>query len=110
VTIAPWDADEINRFLDSLDGDRNTPLFTLAIASGLRQGELRGLRWTDIDLASGTLTVARQLLRDGTAGKPKSDAGLRTIGLSDLGVYALRSQRRLQATQRLRAGPDWQPR
>jgi integrase len=43
AVISPWDADEINRFLDTLGGDRYGPLFTLAIASGLRQGELLGL-------------------------------------------------------------------
>ena len=105
--ISPWDASEINAFLDSVGGSRYAPLFTLAIASGLRQGELRGLRWEDVDQAAGTLTVARQLLRDGTAGPPKSAAGLRTIGLSDLAMYAIRLQRRQQAEQRLRAGQRW---
>jgi integrase len=79
----------------------------LAIATGLRQGELRGLRWSDIDLAAGTLAVRRQLLRDDTDAPPKSAAGVRTIGLSDLAVYTLRTQRRVQAAQRLRAGGRW---
>jgi integrase len=105
--IAPWDAVEINLFLDSIAGNRYAPMFTLAIASGLRQGELRGLRWDDVDQSAGTLTVARQLLRDGTVGPPKSAAGLRTIGLSDLATYAIRLQRRQQAEQRLRAGTRW---
>ena len=56
---------------------------------------------------AGTLTVARQLLRDGTVGPPKSAAGLRTIGLSDLAMYAIRLQRRQQAERQLRAGPRW---
>jgi integrase len=94
-------------FLDSLGENPHAPLFTLAIATGLRQGELRGLRWTDVDLEAGALAVRRQLLRDDTEGPPKSAAGDRTIGLSQLGTYALRAQRRTQATQRLRAGARW---
>jgi integrase len=105
--ISPWDAHEINRFLDSLEGDRHAPFFMLAIASGLREGELLGLTWSDVDWSAGTLTVGRQLLRGGTFGPPKSDAGLRTIGLSELAIYALRSQRRQQAEARLRAGARW---
>ena len=65
------------------------------------------LRWADVGLDAGTLTVAHQLLRHGSFAPPKSAAGLRTIGLSDLATYALRSQRRAQAAQRLRAGRRW---
>ena len=107
TVLTPWDSDEINRFLDSLEGNRHAPLFMLAISSGLRQGELLGLRWSDVDLDGGVLTVDHQLLRRGSFGPPKSAAGVRTIGLSELAVYALRSQRARQAAQRLRAGRGW---
>jgi integrase len=62
----PWDAAEINAFLDTLEGNAYGPLFTLAIATGLRQGELLGLRWSDVDLDAGTLTVTRPV--DASAG------------------------------------------
>lgn len=39
-----WTADAINRFLDAIEGDRLAPLLAFAIATGLRQGELLGLR------------------------------------------------------------------
>jgi integrase len=107
TVLAPWDSDEINRFLDSLEGNRHAPLFKFAISSGLRRGELLGLRWSDVDLEAGVLTVDHQLLRDGSFGPPKSAAGVRTIGLSELAVYALRAQRGRQAAQRLRAGRGW---
>jgi integrase len=105
--ISPWDAAEINTFLDSLAGDRYAPLFTAAIATGLRQGELLGLRWSDVDWEAGTLKVERQLLRNGTFGQPKSAAGVRTIGLSDLATYALRTQRNQQIGDRFRAKTRW---
>ena len=84
-----------------------SPLFTLAIATGLRQGELLGLTWADVDWAAGTLRVERQLLRSSRFGPPKSAAGMRTIGLSDLATYALRAQRNQQVADRLRAGGRW---
>jgi integrase len=103
AVISPWDAAEINTFLDSAAGDRYAPLFTTAIATGLRQGELLGLNWSDVDWATRTPRVERQLLRDGTFGQPKSSAGVRTIGLSDLATYALQAQRNQQVTDRFRA-------
>jgi len=78
-------------------------LFTTAIATGLRQGELLGLQWSDVDWVEGTLRVERQLLRNGTFGQPKSTAGLRTIGLSELATHTLRMQRNQQISDRFRA-------
>ena len=102
--IAPWDAEEINRFLDAIVGDRYAPLFTLAIVTGLRQGELLGLAWTDVDLDAATLTVRRQYTRADTFAEPKSAAGVRTIGIMDLALWALRAQSRQQAIDRLAHG------
>jgi integrase len=100
--IAPWDAVEINAFLDSLGGDRYGPSFTLAIPTGLRQGELRGLSWSDVALEDGMLTVARQLLRNEAFGPPQS-AGLRTIGPSDLAYAHLDPKRARAAVSRIHA-------
>jgi integrase len=61
--------------------DSERPILTTAIFTGLRGSELRGLRWTDIDLKAGTLTVAQRADFRGTIGAPKSKAGYRTIPL-----------------------------
>jgi integrase len=97
----PWDAAEINAFLDTLEGNAHGPLFTLAIATGLPQGELLGLRWSDLDLEAGTLTVARQWTRAREMAEPKSAAGVRTLGINELARGALRAQRARQTVQRL---------
>ena len=55
-----WSADDARRFLDALADDRLIGLWTLALHTGLRRGELAGLRWSDVDLDSSTLTVAQQ--------------------------------------------------
>ncbi len=68
---------------------------------------LLGLQWSDVDWAAGTLRVERQLLRNGTFGQPKSAAGVRTIGLSELATYSLRMQRNQQIIDRFRAKTRW---
>lgn len=82
----------------------------LAAALGLRQGELSGLRWEDVDLERGLLTVRHQLQR--VAGRPelhppRSAKGRRTLPLPALVREALRQHRLRQKEERLRAGPAW---
>lgn len=59
--------------------DTERPLILAAITTGLRSSELRGLRWQDIDLAAGTVTVRQRADQIGQIGPPKSEAGRRTI-------------------------------
>ncbi|MEY4238959.1 MAG: hypothetical protein RL339_1560 [Pseudomonadota bacterium] len=72
------------------------PLILTAITTGLRSSELRGLRWQDIDLAAGTITVCQRADQWGQIGSPKSEAGKRTIPIppelvSELKAWKLRS-------------------
>ena len=53
---------EVQRLLKAAAGDRLEALYKLAVGTGLRQGELLGLRWGDVDLDAATLTVQRTLL------------------------------------------------
>ncbi|MCK9541587.1 MAG: site-specific integrase [Novosphingobium sp.] len=59
--------------------DTERPLILTAITTGLRSSELRGLRWQDIDLDAGTVTVCQRADQWGDIGPPKSEAGRRTI-------------------------------
>jgi integrase len=89
----------------------NGPLYAVALASGLRQGELLGLVWRDIDLDAGIVTVRRSLARNDTGGfslqPPKTARSRRTISIPELGIAALRRQRRQIAAMRLAAGAAW---
>ena len=72
------------------------PLILTAITTGLRSSELRGLRWKDIDLVAGTITVSQRADQWGQIGSPKSEAGKRTIPVppelvSELKAWKLRS-------------------
>jgi integrase len=57
-----WSLAEARRFGDYVAGDRLYPLWRLLLVSGLRRGELCGLRCGDVELIQGTLTVRRQLV------------------------------------------------
>lgn len=93
--IRPLDADQARRFLASVEGDPLEPLYVLALSTGMRQGELLGLRWADIGRDS--LTVNRSLTRQ-TGGKyrllePKTAQSRRTIPLLPRAVRAVDAQR-----------------
>lgn len=106
--IDPWTPGEVDRFLDAVSEDRNGPLYAFAVGTGLRQGEILGLRWSDVDLEARTLRVSGQLDRRGQLADVKTERGRRSFGLPDLAVYGLRAQRIQQARERLAAGRDWQ--
>ncbi|TAM55773.1 MAG: site-specific integrase, partial [Chloroflexota bacterium] len=106
--LRPLSADEVRTFLASVEGDRLAPLYVVAIGTGLRQGELLGLRWADLDLDRGMLTVRHQLGRDGLLAEPKTARARRTLALGGAVRSALREQRRRQAADRLAAGGHWQ--
>lgn len=96
-------------FLAAVNGHALEALFVLAITSGMREGELLGLRWADVDLGRRTVRVAQALRRDyvGRAlGDPKSDSSRRQIGIPEVAVTSLRQHRARQAEIRL-AAPDW---
>ena len=86
-------------------------LLTLAIATGMRQGELLALRWTDIDFTKKTVHVTRSLSYHNPDGQgfkfreeePKTASSRRTIPLPDFAIEALGRHRVRQLEQRLKA-------
>lgn len=100
--------DRAGELLQSLEGHWMQNIVALALVTGLRRGEVLGLRWGDIDLAGAKLHVAGQLVQYenqevewcGT----KTDAGLRRISLGVDAVELLSAMRRAAAELRLRLG------
>ena len=79
------------------EADRLHALYVLAITTGLRQGELCGLKWDDVDLESGYLSVRRNLVALGKAfidGEPKTKKGKRRVDLPAIAVEALCDHRK----------------
>jgi integrase len=108
VALAARDARSI---LDAMSGDRLEPLVTVTLLTGLRQGEVLGLRWQDIDLEAGSLTVRHALQRMDRRVElvePKTGRSRRTLALAPTALAALREQRKVQLQDRLWAGSRWQ--
>jgi|SRR5579875_1276559 len=109
--VQPLTVAQVRRLLATAQDDRLAALYILAVSLGLRQGELLGLRWQDVDLERGTLSVQYQLQRvDGRLQliAPKTARSRRTLELPAPVVAALRAHQRRQHAERLAAGPAWQ--
>jgi integrase len=114
------DRDESRRFLEAVRGDRYEALYVVAITTGMRQGEILGLHWPDIDFENSRLTISRALQRTKRRsdrrdpavgwelGLPKTAGSRRTIELAPVTIKALLDHRERQRHQRLLAGSAWQ--
>lgn len=78
-----WDEEEVNRFLKVAKEDPVYIVFYLALTTGMRQGEILGLRWKDIYLEKGLLNIKQTLSHDGKTflSGAKTKSSLRTINL-----------------------------
>ncbi|MEU8182979.1 tyrosine-type recombinase/integrase [Micromonospora sp. NPDC049047] len=130
--VEPYSVEEVQRLLIDASERRNSARWAIALSLGLRQGEVLGLKWDDVDLGGGTLTVRRarqrpkwkhgcskpcgrkfgghcpdrQPLRAETA-DTKSRAGRRSIGVPDPLVALLRQHREEQDAEREKAAQLW---
>jgi integrase len=101
----PLSADEARALLKVAHGERFEALYMLAITTGLRRGELLGLRWRDVDLEYGVLRVGRALVREGgryRLGETKTKRGHRSIRLASQAMSALVAHRKRQLEERMR--------
>jgi integrase len=107
--LRPLDAQQALVFLHSVRGDRLEALYHLALALGMRQGELLGLRWDDVDLERGFVRVRRSLVRIGgqfVLTEPKTDRSARRLPLPSTLMETLRAHKRRQTEEQL-AAPAW---
>ena len=108
--MRPLSAEQVKVLLEVARGDRLEALYVLAIHTGLRQGELLGLKWEDVDLESGTLRVRRTLVtaKGGPVlTAPKTKGSRRSVKLTQGAVEALRSHLKHQLQEIDRAGSLW---
>jgi integrase len=114
--IQPLGIEQVQQLLAAARGHRLEALFILALASGLRRGELIGLKWQDINFLAGMLQVRRILTRvpSKLPGKgyveaePKTEKGRRSILLPPFVIEALKQHRAKQLESKLKAGSAWQ--
>jgi integrase len=82
--VAVWTTPQLTAFLATVTHDRLYPMWWLIAQRGLRRGEAAGLRWCDIDLDAGTMTIEQQRIAYGRTvqvASPKTAASRRTIAL-----------------------------
>jgi integrase len=107
---------EAAQFLALAKGHRLEAIFTVALALGLREGEILGLQWQDIDLDAGTLQVTQALQRVKRSGarkggleliSPKTDGSRRSIELPEVVLSSIRAHRQRQQEERRIVGSRW---
>ena len=92
--IKALSAEETKKLLKAAKGDRLEALYVLAVTTGMRQGEILGLKWEDVDLERGVVCVRRTLVRVGghiSLGAPKTPRSRRGVRLTTSTVAALRA-------------------
>lgn len=100
-----YDESQVARLLLSVRGTRDEALYQLVISTGMRQSEVLGLKWSDLDWRNKTITIRRQLVRlskteDEFFSSVKTNAGKRTITLGDQTLQKLREHMALQDDER----------
>src|SRR5437763_2070228 len=102
--------EQVRQLLEAARGHRVEALWVLALVTGMRRGELLGLKWSDINLSEGVISVQRSLV-DVKGGiiesKPKSAKGYRSIILPSFALETLRAHRERQIAMRRRS-TQWQ--
>ncbi len=96
--------EQVARLIAAAQEDRLGALYVLAVTTGMRKGELLALRWRDVDLTCGTVSVRASLTRTTSGyiiGKPKTKRSERTLTLPEVAWDALREHRRRQNAERL---------
>ncbi|MFH9671258.1 tyrosine-type recombinase/integrase [Streptomyces sp. NPDC017405] len=131
--VEPYSVQEVQRLLSAAGRHRNSARWAVALALGLRQGEVLGLTWDDVDLERGFLVVRRSRHRPQYAhgcaepcgrkaagycpqrrrtnpelATTKSRAGRRAVGLPDQLVDLLRAHLKAQEGERAVAGKHWE--
>src|SRR3712207_2315103 len=109
----PLSAREARWLLEAARGNRLEALYVLAVHTGMRRGELLGLKWGDVDLENTTVRVRRTLTRTDNGrrlalGEPKMKNSRRTVRLTQRAVEVLRSHQARQAEEKLRVGSLYQ--
>jgi integrase len=106
--IKPLSKEQATLLLEAAAGDRYEALYVLAVQTGMRQGELLGLKWPDIDFEASALQVRRSLSETKAKGliltAPKTRKAVRRIKLPARSVTALKEHRIRQNEERLALG------
>lgn len=105
-----WTAAQLRSFLSLIESHRLAPAFVLAAHTGMRRGEVLGLRWSDVDLANGRISVRQAVIAVAyqlRISDVKTGTARRTIDIDSPVVARLSAWWRRQAEERLLVGPAY---
>ena len=114
--VHPLTLEQVRKLLSVVDGHEMEALFKLALATGLRRGELMGLKWQDINFDAGVLQVRRILSRVPTKmpgkgyveAEPKTQKSRRSVVIAPFALEALKKHQIRQLEAKLKVGSAWQ--
>ena len=110
--IRTWSARELRAFVSHVEGDRLYAAYVVAGTTGMRRGEVLGLRWQDVDLDTARVSIVRSLTVVGgykaEFSEPKTAHGRRMIALDPATVAALREHRERQMLERALMGEAYE--
>jgi integrase len=108
--LKTWSAAQLRAFLEATKDERLAALWHLLAMTGLRRGEALGLRWEDVDLEAGRLSVRRALIPNGAVvvvSEPKTARGRRSVALDPETVEVLKRQAGQQLADQDKKGEKW---
>jgi integrase len=109
--ITTWSSAEVRRFLEYVASERLFALWRLAAMTGMRRGEVAGLRWSDVSLDAQRLAVRQTVTGIGSRvafGEPKTKRAKRSIALDRETTLALATWKRQQEQERAAWGATWE--
>lgn len=102
-----WSAEEVGIFLTTMAEHRLSAAYLLAASTGMRRGEILGLRWRDVDFVTGRVAVRQTITSvnyEIIVGEPKTSRGRRSIAIDSTTAKALRDHRKRQQSERKAMG------
>ncbi len=110
ASLRVWTIAELQTFLQATREDRLYPLWTLLAMTGMRRGEVCGLRWSDVDLAAGVVAIEQARVSVGyevQVSEPKTRRGRRAVDVDAGTLGVLKEWRKTQLEERMEWGSIW---
>lgn len=108
--LVTWSSEDLRAFLAAIEGNDFEIGFWLLAATGMRRGEVLGLRWRDVDIDLGQIAISHTITNAGSTivmGPPKTPRSRRNVYIDKRTVEMLKAYRKRQREWRLAAGPGW---